>query len=81
MASWTANHASIKFDSTEDLTPPTNAADSVQEQFWEAARLAAALRASKVVGEGTTYTVNLSGTANSGHPNGDSVTITVTNSN
>lgn len=79
MASWTANHSSIKFDSIEHLTPPASTADATNEQFWVAARLAVLLRDSKVVGEGTTYTVNLSGTANSGHPNGDTVTITVTN--
>jgi hypothetical protein len=81
MASWSVAPGAIKFDDVEALTPPASAATEVQEQFKQAALLAAALRASKVIGEGSTYTVALSGTANPGHPTGDSVTITVTNSN
>lgn len=81
MPAWTANAAAIKFDGIDELTPPAGAATEALEQYRVAAALAVQLRASKVVGEGTTYDVNLSGTANPGHPNGDSVTITVTNKN
>lgn len=82
MATWTSNNSTIKFDDMEAIPAPAGVtADGALEQWRVACRLAQQLRASKVVGEGTTYTVNLSGTYNAGHPNGDSVTITVTNAN
>jgi hypothetical protein len=71
----------MKFDDQDVVLPPVSSADSVLEQYRVAAAVAVAIRDSKVVGEGTTYQVDISGVANPGHPNGDAITVTVTNKN
>lgn len=81
MASWSVAPGAAKVGGKGHMTPPVSTADVVQEQYKAAADAAQAIINSKSIGTGTTFTVALSGVANAGHPNGDSITVTVTNAN
>jgi hypothetical protein len=76
---WTKTYSNAQVGNPDHLTPPASFASMAeQEQFYAAREAAITLIRRKVVGHNTNYTVVLSGTGNSGHPSGDTVTVTVT---
>lgn len=81
MADWTTSQSSAKVGTKDHISLPSSTTDHVLEQAEFCRDLAYALIQSKVLGAGSTWTIALSGTSNKGHPNGDTVTITVTNAN
>jgi len=75
---WSVNQASQKIQTKEHVNMPVSAADATIEQANLTRWIVEEIINSKVVGAGGVYTLALSGTANPGHPAGDSITITVT---
>lgn len=81
MAAWSVAPGAKQTGGKEHMIPPPGASSESLEQFRTAQRAADLIIQSKTIGTGATFTVALSGVANAGHPNGDSITVTVTNAN
>lgn len=84
---WSQTDTGIQYKNGESLTRPTfSSTESVlaleREQWTFAKQAAELLIKHKAVGTAgsttATYTVTLSGTSVAGHPNNDTVTVTVT---
>ena len=81
---WSKTDTTIKAGNKNHMTVPSNfsatpAINAIEIEQWKVACEAAQLIMQRgVVGTTGTYTLTVSGTSNTGHPAGDTITITVT---
>src|SRR5215469_16550341 len=84
MTAWNTGLTGTQFSGKDSIPPPSAPANGIVgciEQYQVARDVAYQMKVPKVLGDGQLLDVAISGVSNPGHPNGDSVTVTVTNKN